>query len=350
VGSGLTENKERVLVIGDWDADGVISTAITVYAQEKLGVFPLKSRCKVKTEPAGPRSVVEILNRNRRCWDCLVVLDIPYTPSLDDFLREYRALGCAGKIVYFDHHPSTIENARRIEERFAVETFLGKSATSVLLYRYLEGKGVRIPERLRKYALAVGVLEGRRHVQAREFIDERMVRLVASISKTLNKYRDRDLWKAYVKWLTNLLPTEPPKVKIEEELVSGLELSEKSDEEIKIVAMNLAMSSERLGYIRLVDARGKWRKRGASALATQIYKIVGEPVALIVNKDENSYLLIIKGPRGSALSIARRLASLGLLEDVGGHGNLSVSRLVPDFDMKKLKEALRRASIEVLRS
>ncbi len=345
----MEEEKDSVLIIGDWDADGVVSTSITVYSQEKLGVFPLKGRRKTRIRPAGPRSINEV-DEGKRCWECVVILDIPYTDVVEDFLKDYRSLGCIGKIVYFDHHPSTIENAEKLEKRFAVETFLGKSATSILLYRFLEGKGVRLPEKLRKYAFAVGVLEGRSRIHHKRItVDDKFVKLVASISKTLNTVRDPDLWRSYVKWLASPLPTEPPRVRIRNAILKGTEVSAESDEEIKRMAMNLAISSERLGYIRFVDARGKWRRRGATALASQLYRIVKEPIALIVDKDDNSYLLIIRGSKGLALALAKKLAALGILEDVGGHGNISVSRLRSNFDLNELKNLLRRSVVEVLR-
>ncbi len=340
------DEEEKVLIIGDWDADGVVSSAIVFYVQEKLGVYPTQGKRKVRTEPAGPRSIAELSKKLERCWDCVVVLDIPYTESVETFLKEYRALGCTGRILYFDHHPSTIENATNIERRFAAETFLGKNATSMILYRFLEGIGIRLPEKLKRYAMAVAVLEGKRYRSRKVFVDERMVRLVASISKTLNKVRDPDLWRAYVKWLANPLPTEPPKIRIRNEVQSSIEVSKEVDAEAKRIAMELAMSSERLGYIRFVDARGKWRRRGATALASHIFRIVGEPVALLVDKDEGTYLLIIRSSRGLAMALAKKLESLGLLEDVGGHENITVSRIVSNFDINRLKEALRRGALE----
>jgi len=340
------DEEEKVLIIGDWDADGVVSSAIVFYVQEKLGIYPVKDKKRVRIEPAGPRSIAELSKKLRRCWDCVVILDIPYTGSVETFLKEYRALGCTGRILYFDHHPSTIENAINIERRFATETFFGKNATSLILYRFLEGIGVRLPEKLKRYAMAVAVLEGRRHRSKRIFVDDRMVKLVASISKTLNKVRDPDLWKAYVKWLANPLPTEPPKVRIRNEVQSSLDVSKEVDAEAKGIAMELAMSSERLGYIRFVDARGRWRKRGATALASHIFRIVGEPVALLIDKDEGTHLLIIRSSKGLAMALAKKLESLGLLEDVGGHENIAVSRIVPNFDINKLKEALRRGALE----
>ncbi len=338
-----------VLIIGDWDADGVVSSAIAFYAQEKLGIYPLKGKRKVRAEPAGPRSIAELSQKIDKCWECVIILDIPYTDSVETFMKEYRAFGCTGRIVYFDHHLSTIENFRIIENRFAVETLLGKSATSIILYRFLEGKGIRLPEKLRRYAMAVAILEGKKHRNYKTNIDNRMIKLVASISKTLNKVRDPDLWKAYVKWLANPLPTEPPKVKIENVVQNSLELSKKADAEAKRIAMELAMSSERLGYIRFVDARGKWKKRGATALASQIFRIVGEPVALLIDKDEESFLLIIRSSKGLAMTLARILASSGLLEDIGGHENVAVSRLSSSLDINKLKEAIRRGVIEAIR-
>ncbi|MCE4621302.1 MAG: phosphoesterase [Desulfurococcales archaeon] len=339
----------KVLVIGDWDADGVVSAAMIVYVQEKLGAYPFKGRVNVDIEPAGPRSIGEVLYQTSGCWEYVVIVDIPFTSEVESFLSEYRSRGCRGAIFYFDHHPSTIENATSIEEKYGVTVVTGRSATSVLLLRYLEGMGIKLSGRLRSYATAVAHLEGRRWREAGS-VDEKLVSLVASISKTLNVLRDREVWRKYVKWMASPLPLEPPKIKIEgekEELLrKGLELSKEADEEAKRAAMELAFSAVNLGYAKLVDARGKWRKRGASALASWLYKIIGQTIVLLVERHDGVPLVIIRSNGGVAKRTAEKLLARGLVEDVGGHGNLAISRLPRDFDLEKLKEHLRRALLE----
>jgi oligoribonuclease NrnB/cAMP/cGMP phosphodiesterase (DHH superfamily) len=127
------QRDKSVAVIGDWDADGVVSTAIVYYTQAKLGIFPLRGRRIPWTAPGGPRSFPEVLSALTTCPRVLVILDIPYTSEVAEGLREFRSRGCTGKIYYFDHHPSTIDALPELEENLDVEAVVGRSATAVLL-------------------------------------------------------------------------------------------------------------------------------------------------------------------------------------------------------------------------
>ncbi len=342
-----------VAVIGDWDADGVVSSAIIYYTQAKLGVFPLRGRLKPWMAPGGPRSFPEVLASLDWCPQVLVVLDIPYTEEVSGGLRNFRARGCASKIYYFDHHPSTVDSLPELEEELQVEVVVGRSATAVLLRTFLAGMNVRLTPRLEGFIKAVAVLEGsRRRAESLigdQIVEERLVQIAASMSKALNMMRSEELWRGYVEWLANPLPFEAPKIHLpgiegEIDLIeASVDMGREADEEAKQVAMDLAMGAENLGYMKFVDARGKWKKRGATALASYIYRMTGQPVAVLVEKRDGGLLLVIRASRGAAVRIAEILKAMNALEDIGGHGNVATGRLPPGLSIEKLKTLLRRA-------
>ncbi len=342
-------------VIADWDADGVVSAAIILYAQHHRGKFPLAERVKPCLIPAGPRSIKKIAEEGL-CWDIVVILDIPFTAEVEETIKHLRE--CGSKIYYFDHHSSTIEAMRKLEDEYNVFVVVGRSPTSVVLQKFLEGLGVKLTPRLREFVKAVAVLEGGKRKPAKEEVAPGIINLAASISKALNQLRDEQAWVKYVKWVSNPLPFEEIKVKVPSRegeagkkslLKLGMEISSESDKRIKEAAMNLAMSSRNLGYIKFVDARGKWEGRGASALASNIYKIVNMPVAVFVEKDDGSRLLIIRSGKGEAEKIMRKLYESGIVEDIGGHRNIAVARVGSDVTERMLERALRRASFEAAR-
>lgn len=339
---------KRVVIVGDWDADGVVSAAQLYYSQEKLGRFPYNGRARVVLRPAGPRSILERLGEEY-CGDYLLILDIPYTDMVDKALEAmYRA--CRPRIYYFDHHSSTIEAAASIEDRYEALMFVGRSPTSIIVGNTLARVGVKLTPRLRQFMLAVSILEGWRGADAKS-VPQGIVSMAASISKSLNHFKDEELWIRYVKWLSNPLPFETESLPgLSDDIVSaGMEISQRADEEVRLAATDLAMTARQVGYLSLVDARGKWNKRGASALASAIHKMMRSPVALLVERDDGALILIIRSSRGEAERIMEALFSQGLLEDVGGHGNISIGRLRGDVTMEALEEALRRASIETAR-
>lgn len=340
----------KVAVIADWDADGVVGAALIYYAQEKKGVFPVEGRVKVCLIPAGPRSIVEEVGD--RCWERVVIVDIPFTPEVETVISSLRER-CGSKIYYFDHHGSTLSKMAELEEKYGVFGVVGKSSSAVIIKRFLEGLGVRFTQRMKDFVAAVAVLEGGRRRSGEE-AREKIVTLAASISKMLNQTRNREAWTKYVRWIANPLPFEDPgiKLRVEEKVnlvEAGVELSEQADKETKEIALKLAMSAVNLGYLKFVDARDKWKKRGASALASAIYKMVNMPVALLVEKNDGSRLLIIRSGRGEAMPLMEILYSKGIVVDTGGHGNIAVARLDDSVTVAELKRALRSAVIEFIR-
>ncbi len=354
----MVEKKFGTAIIGDWDADGAVSAAIVYYTQAKLGVFPLTRRLRPWMAPSGPRSLPETLGELPGCPEALVILDIPYTAEISGALRAFRESGCVGRIYYFDHHPSTIDALPELEDELSVEAVVGKSATAVLLRTFLAGMGVRLTPRLEGFVKAVAVLEGsKRRVKSligEDIEEEKLVQLAASISKALNRTRSPDLWRSYVEWLANPLPFESPKVRLpglngEVDLIeASYDLGREADEEAKQAAMDLAMGAETLGFIKFVDARGKWKKRGATALASYIHRMTGQPVAVLVEKRDGGLLLVIRASHGAAERIAEILKAMNALEDVGGHGNVATGRVPRELPLDKLKTLLRRAVFQAM--
>ena len=349
----------KVAVIADWDADGVVAAALLVYAQEIKGVFPLRERAKVCLIPSGPRSIARLLEEDR-CWENVVLLDIPFTSEVESVISAFRNK-CNSKIYYFDHHKSTIEAMSKLENELGVYVVVGRSPTAVLLQRFLEGLNVKITPRLREFVKAIAVLEGDKKTKREVEASEGIVRLAASISKALNQTRSNEAWAKYVRWISNPIPFEEIKIKVnkifsktklnekntdkKENLVKlGIEISKNSDKEIKRKAQELAMSAKNLGYIKFVDARGKWDKRGTSALASAIYKIINFPVALLVEKEDGSRLLVIRSGRGEAELILNELHEMGIVEDTGGHRNIAVAKLSDETTVSMLERSLRKAA------
>lgn len=340
----------RVAVIADWDADGVVGAALIYFAQEKRGIFPVEKKEKVCLIPAGPRSIVEKVGD--KCWERVVIVDIPLTQDVETVIANLKEK-CNAKIYYFDHHSSTLSKMAELEEKYGVFGVVGRSSSAVIIKRFLEGMGLKLTQRLRDFVAAVAVLEGgRRHVK--EEVSRKLVTLAASISKMLNQTRNKEAWVKYVKWIANPLPFEDPgiKLKLDEKVnlvEAGVELSEQADKETKDVALQLAMSAVNLGYLKFIDARDKWKKRGASALASAIFKIVNMPVALLVEKSDGSRLLIIRSGHGEAMDLIEILHNQGIVVDTGGHGNIAVAKVEDTVTVAELKKSLRRAVVELIR-
>ena len=340
-------DKAKVLVIGDWDADGVIAAAEISYAQETLGVFPVKGRADIELRPAGPRSFQAALTGG--CWDYLIVLDIPFTQEVEAALKALFDSGCRPKVYYFDHHKVTLEKAAFVEEKFNATMFVGVSPTSILVKAFLEGLGVRLTPRLKDLVASMAVLEsggwlGRREGQ----VSEGVVKIAASISKAINQSKDPDLWRRYVRWASSVLPFEPSSLAGDEDLVvKGLTASAVSDYEVKDVARTLAMEARTIGFVKFVDARGKWNKSGASALASAIFRITKMTTVLLVSKGDGSNIVIVRGVKGDAMRLMEALYRLGVVEDVGGHENIASGRLRQGISTKELEDALRKASLQL---
>ena len=341
-------NAAKVLIVGDWDADGVVASAEIVYAQEVLGAFPVKGKAAIELRPAGPRTFSSVVSNG--CWDYVIILDVPFTQDVETGLETLLKGPCKPKIYYFDHHKSTLDKASYLEEKFNVEAFVGLSPTSSLVKAFLESIGVRLTPRLKELVASVAVLEGGSGWLARKdrSPSEGMIKVAASISKNTNQSKDPDLWRRYVRWASSILPFEQSPIGQGEDIVThGLQVSRESDAEIKDVARELAMEARTVGFVKFVDARGKWNKSGASALASSIYKITKMTTALLVTKEDGSSILIVRGSQGNAIKLMEKLYTMGVVEDVGGHENIASGRLKAGVNIKELEDALRRASLEL---
>ena len=338
--------KTPVGVIADWDADGVTSAAMIYYAQSYRRVYPLRGRHDVALEPAGPRGFPDALNNivgGGGCPDALVVLDIPLTNNvyevLSGFLRDCKET----RLVYIDHHFSTIYMSKKLYE-LSEEVYLGHKPTAMLTFNLLRSLGVRhMTPRLEAFMKAVGVLE--RGARPLTDAERNIVRLAASISKACTVLRDKELWQKLVKWLASPLPQDMP---FDRKLVEKVvRIAEESDKEIMEKAKELAITARRIGYIRFIDARGKWSSRGSSALASKLYKVLKQPVALLIERDDGVKLLIIRSRGKGAYRVATGLVKEGIALDIGGHSGLAIVRLKEDIEMAELEKALRRLSLKL---
>lgn len=331
-------------MIADWDADGVTSAAMLFYAQRHRGVYPLQGKQDVSLEPSGPRgfpdAVRNVLERGG-CPEVVAVLDIPFVETVYDTLLDLYSKCGRIRLIYIDHHYSTMYNSSRLY-RLTEEVILGHKPTAVLTYNLLRSLGLTtLTPRLQAFVRAVGVLEKERKPGPGE---EKLVRMAASISKATTVLRDIELWRKLVLWLASPLPQEAP---VSMDLVRKvLEVARESDKEIEELAKNLVFGARRVGFIKFIDARKKWQGRGASALASKIYKMLRQPIALLIERDDGVKLLIIRSKGMKAYKIAVGLLGKGLAENIGGHTSLAVVRLKKDVDIKTLEEALRILSFK----
>lgn len=333
-----------VTVLGDWDADGVVSAALVRYAQLVKKAYPVRGEVEeFVAAPTGPRGLRERLGEMAsagRCTDVLVVLDVPYTRPLASALRGFRS-SCPGtRVIYVDHHLSTIVAISGLEG-LVDELLVSHKPTSLMVHNLLRSLGVGLTPRLEAFVAAVAGLE---RSGVRPEVGKQMLDFAAAISKALTVLKDAEVWSKLVEWLSSPLPFgEPP---VPRRVVErALEVASRAEAEVREKARDLAMSAERLGYIRFVDARRSWRRRGASALASRIHRILGAPVALLVGADDP--LLIVRTKGRGAYVIAMGLLRLGLADDVGGHLGLAVVRLKRGVDLGELKSALRRLSLRI---
>jgi hypothetical protein len=338
--------KIPVGIIADWDADGVTAAAMLYYAQYYRKVYPLKGRHEVSLEPAGPRGFKDALQHileAGNCPDALAVLDIPLTKDIHEVLLDFMRDCKGARLIYIDHHFSTIYMSKELYE-LSEEVYLGHKPTAMLTYNLLRSLGVRhMTPRLEAFMKAVGVLE--RGARPLTEAERRVVKLAASISKACTVLRDKELWRKLVKWLASPLPQDMPfDTKLVEKVVK---IAEESDKEIAEKAKELAITAKRVGYIRFVDARGKWVSRGSSALASKLYKILKQPVALLVERDDGVRLLIIRSKGRGAYRVATGLVKEGIAEDIGGHSGLAIVRLREDIDLGTLENVLRRLSLRL---
>ncbi|MET1128643.1 MAG: phosphoesterase [Thermoproteota archaeon] len=336
-----------VYIVADWDADGATSAAMLYYSQYHRGTYPLKGRNEVALKPASPRTFNEAVQDfivSFGCPSVLAVLDIPLTPGIQRSVESILKSCSSLRLVYVDHHFTTLHKVK-VLEKLTDEYIVGYSPTTVLVYNMLKSLGIRrLTPRLEAFMSAVGVLEKAPSAKKVEGL-ENLVKLAASISKATTYIKDEELWKRLVKWLANPYPETLP---IDLDLVERvLKLAAKTDKEVEEVARELAFASKRIGYFKFIDARRAWKRRGASALASKLYRILRQPVVVLVEQENGTNLLIIRARRRGAYKVALGLLKSGLAEEVGGHGSLAVVRLRAPINLKRLEETLRRLSLKL---
>jgi hypothetical protein len=330
-------SKEDGVVIADKDADGAISAAIITFLQNKK-VFPVKQKVVLHILPVSPHGIEKFLTSFTGCPVYYAFLDLPYTDEIGLVLERIRRECPGTKIFYIDHHFSSIENIAIIRKYVDFYRISESKPTSMHLSDIASEKGVRLSEKLRLYARAIGYIElGKKPPSSMA----KVVEMVASIARALKLEKSSDFWQKIVRWMSSSLPI--PLSKSDMEVLDRVaEESVKKDKELEDAVTDLSISAQKLGCFRFIDARKKWKRKGVSSLATRLARKMRSPVALLAIL-KNQEILVIRTRNDAAKIIASELYDNGLVEDIAGHSNLSIVRLKKNYDFKKLKEILIRS-------
>jgi hypothetical protein len=152
----------------------------------------------------------------------------------------------------------------------------------------------------------------------------------------MNYSKDENLWRSVVGWMASPIPLAP--FNLDKKLLELSRRSMEMEKKIKQAANELAISAVKIGFFKLIDARKRWRRKGATALASKIYRIVNSPTVLVVStKTGEELLLVIKYPR-KAYRVARALKDRGLAINIGGHPSISIVRIHKDSYRKVIDE------------
>uniref|UniRef100_A0A7J3ZNM7 Phosphoesterase n=1 Tax=Fervidicoccus fontis TaxID=683846 RepID=A0A7J3ZNM7_9CREN len=333
----------EAIVVADWDADGCVSAAILLYLLRSKTLAYECSVEEVQLFPANSRETIWVFEEHKGCPCLVAFLDIPFTGEMRELLKVISRRCASTKVLYVDHHPITLERLEELKSLVSDAMVSRSEPTVKLLVSFAEKKGKRIPHKLLKYAEAVRLME--LGLKPPEHLSN-IVKLVASISRALKLERNRELWEKMALWMSNPLPI--PLSKSELEVLRRVEEElKRRDKELEDAAISLAISAEKLGCFRFVDARRKWKRRGATSLATRLSRILKAPTALLVRLGHLE-VLVIRARNAAAKSIGEELIREGLALDVGGHPNLAVVRLKRDYDLSRIKQILLQACRKLL--
>ncbi len=328
----------RIFIGGDWDADGIVSTALLVYSQEKLGKYPIEGKAYVEKKPVDPERLKFLISEIRIPYDLVILLDLPYTPVIPRILWMLKKHFGAEKIMYIDHHVSTINAKKKLEEYVDVLLVDRNKPTAAIIYDELIKHGIRVTERLRSFVEVVKYMDTGKRVPAKYM---KLFELASLFSKALTVTRNEKIWLKIVDWLSTPVPLTTP---LDEKLIFQLkEIVKKRDEEVSRLALDLAVGARRVGNFRFIDARNKWRHRGGTALASKIAGILKAPVAVLVDTYKEYTLLILKAPGGQAYRIAKYFIGKGLASDIAGHPNLAIIKLPKNPNINDIIQTLYEA-------
>ena len=330
--------EDYVYVLGDWDADGLVSSALVKYSQESLGLYPLSSKYVVKAAPTTSRNLGKVLRDISRCPKALVLLDLPYVRSLERVLKGFKKVCKDTLIIYVDHHISTFDNVDKLE-KCVNSILINPSPTTRIVYEKIRSLGGRVTPRLEAFAKVITYMdEGVKVPSSLEKIGE----LVIEISKALAVAKDEALWLELLGWLSE--KSLIPRKSVTKILSKVSELAKKLDKEVKEIALDLSMTAKKVGYVKYIRLKKKNYAFSSTVLASKIYYILKSTIALRVPK-RGYDLLIIKGRKGVPYRMAIKLRDLGVIEDIGGHESLIVAKLKGGVDDSVLEIALREASL-----
>ena len=336
----------EVAVISDWDVDGVVSAAEVVYAQEFLGIYPIKKRCRVRLLPASAHTFSQVVHEiSGDSYSTVVVLDIPYTRNLIRGLKILRKI--SKNIVYFDHHISTMVNIKKLEN-VVDELIITRAPTALAVAHMLKSLGARLSPRLEVFMKAASAIE-RGTRSSLSSTQRNLLKLVVAISRTLSQTKDRTLWERLVRWLSSPLSFSAMPFSQSLESIIGGEDRKTYMDEVKALANELAIGALKVYNLRLVDVRK--RKLGdvkLTTLASALHRVFRAPVALIgYSKRTNAPLLILKSRDDLPYRLALKLWKDGVVREVGGHQSIAICVLKRDYPVTELASVLRRALVSV---
>lgn len=326
----------RVLVISDWDADGVVASALAYYSQSIACKYPVEECCKVDLRPIEPSNIYALISRLNESYEAVMFLDIPFLSKIASLFKMLREHFNVGRVIYIDHHVSTLNSESELR-KLCDEIYVSLEATSTILYKVLSSRGVKVHEKLKMFTTVISYMDRGLRVP-NELLQ--LLKLASTISKILTVKRDPELYEKIVAWLVNSFPSPPPFSTLE---LKMLERRVKEvDEELSRIVMDLAMTGKNVGYLKFIDASNHWKRRGATSLVLRLGRLLKSPVA-VVFRGERGKILIVKASHSRAYRIAKYFIGEGLAEDIAGHPNLAIIKLSKDASDKLIEDALRKA-------
>jgi hypothetical protein len=332
------EKKRKILVLGDWDADGVVATALLTYSQEYAKKYPVEGDVELVKQPIDPDRLRYLLSQVKESYEIVYFLDTPYSEVLGGVVKLLRQHFGVGRVVFVDHHIASVQRVSELRKVFD-EVFVDyRRPTSVILYDEIARRGVNIHSKLREFVEVIKYMDAGKRIPGKYM---KLFELAKMISKALTAVRNEELWLKTINWLAD--PSPSPMPLNESTWNTVKKVIEERDREVREVAMKLAIGAVKIGDLRFIDARHVWRKRGATALASKLALILQAPVAMLAGTNRGYSLLIIKASGGRAYRIAKFLLAEGVANDIAGHPNLAIVRVDKDIDKKNLIELLYQA-------
>ncbi|MEZ0394311.1 MAG: phosphoesterase [Desulfurococcaceae archaeon] len=334
------EKVRRILVLGDWDADGVVSSSIVYYTQAFLGRYPIEDRSAVVDKmPMDPDRLRNLVAMVKAPYDLVVLLDVPYVSYTTSVLKMLKEHVGVQKIMYIDHHLSTVQHKAELEAVVDEANVRYGEPTVGILLEELRSRGITLHARLAEFAEVVRLMDVGKRVPSERL---KLFEFTKMFSKALTIVRDDGLWGELVEWLASPLPPDDSGSR---SLVERLkEIVERRDREVAEIATNLAITAVKVGDLRFIDARSAWRGRGVTALTSKLFNMLRAPVVVLTDTSKDYSLLVIKANGGRAYRIAKFLLGEGLAQDIAGHPNLAIVRVAKDVDRNRLMELLHEAA------